>query len=365
MARASCPCCNLPRPVAAMLRRRALRWEDGWRPDLTRAPGRHPLCGSCQVWLAGILGEIHDGAPNPSLYGSPSTDGRLLLFDDQCEICHNSPAGTAANIDCVAVSSEPRSWPMLFVCSSCDAWIAGLASDGRSARGRIDRGIDGPYGEWLHPNLRELSVEVEVADRGARATVFESCLEMEVPVRGGAQPASPAVLFVEASLGGDVTGLVRGSRASRPGTIVMAAFGSKAALQPALLAGATGWLTIPVTPQQVTAALTGAMRRFSRRAWDPVTCLPIASLVDVTRPAMVLDPAPGVDAFDVAWLAKRFSRGYDDLAVAGGQIVLLPRAPADRLPEVAARIQHALDGRCTVRLLEPATVTRARFEAIG
>lgn len=349
-----------------MLRRSALLWAGEWRVDLERPPGRHPLCGPCQVWLAGILDEVRVGGGKPSsLYGSPTTNDRALLFDDQCNVCHALPSGYAAAIDCVSVSASPQSWAPLLVCGSCDAWIASLANDGRSARGRVDRGIDGPYGEWPHPNLRELSVEMEVVDQGARSTIFESCIAMEVPVRSGAQPASPAVLFIEASQGGDVSSLVRGSRASRPGVIVLAPLNGHDGLRKALEAGATGWLTVPLTPQQVTAALTGALRKGLRRAWDPETCLPIASLVDVARPTLVLEPEAGVTRFEVAWLAKRFCRGYDELAVAGGHIVLLPKVPADRLHQVRERLSGLLAGRCGIVAIESHHREGQRFDAAG
>jgi len=328
-------------------------WAGEWRVDLERPPGRHPLCGPCQTWLAGILDDVRDGGGKPtSLYGSPTTNERALLFGDQCSVCHVMPSGYAAAVDCVSVSSSPQSWVPLMVCASCDAWIASLANDGRSARGRVDRGIDGPYGEWPHPNLRELSVEMEVADHGARATILESCIAMEVPARRGAQPASPAVLFVEASEGSDVTSLVRGSRASRPGVIVLAPLNGHAGLHRALEAGATGWLTVP-------------LRKGMRRAWDPETCLPIASLVDVARPTLLLEPKPGVPRFEVAWLAKRFCRGYDDLAVAGGHIVLLPKVPAERLHLVQQRLTALLSGRCSISAIESHQAQVQRFDAAG
>jgi CheY-like chemotaxis protein len=351
--------------VAALLRRRPLAWDIRWAPDLDRPTHRHPLCASCQAWIAGVLREIRESAGRAPLYGSPSTGDRTLVFDDQCNICHAFPAGGAAIVDCVAVGAEPHSWPPLFVCSSCEAWVASLADDGRSARGRIDRNIDGPYGEWPHPNLRELSVELEVADRAARATIIESCIAMEVPVRGGALPASAAVLMVEVAAGGDATPLIRGSRGGRPAVIALAPLTAQRELDAALRAGAAGWLTLPLTPQQVTAALTTALRRTSRRAWDPETCLPIASLVDVDRPTLVLEPAPGVGRFEVAWLARRFSRGYDELAVAGGHIVLLPKVPPDRLYQVQSRLELLLRGRCHVVALEPAHTRRERFDVAG
>lgn len=315
--------------------------------------------------MAGVLHEIRESTDRAPLYGSPSTGDRALVFADQCQVCHAFPSGAAATIDCIAVAAEQQSWPPLFVCAPCDAWIGGLADDGRSLRGRIDRRIDGPYGEWPHPNLRDLSVELEVADRAARATIMESCIAMEVPVRNGAQPASNAVLLVEVTPGGDVTGLVRGSRVSRPAVIALAHLGARFQLAAALEAGAAGWLTLPLTPQQVTAALTIALRRTSRRAWDPETCLPIASLVDVERPTLVLEPAPGVERFEVAWFARRFSRGYDELAIAGGHIVLLPKVPAESLYQVQSRLAILLDGRCAVRALEPAHARRERFDVAG
>ena len=265
----------------------------------------------------------------------------------------------------MSVAASRQSWAPLLVCGSCDAWIASLANDGRSARKRADRGIDGPYGEWPHPNLRELSVEMEVVDRGARSTIFESCITMEVPVRSGARPASAAVLFIEATQGGDVSSLVRGSRASRPGVIVLAALNGQEALRKALDAGATWWLTVPLTPQQVTAALTGALRKGPRRAWDPETCLPIASLVDVARPTLILEPEPGVARFEVAWLAKRFSRGYDELAVVNGNIVLLPKVPSERLYQVQERLGGLLAGRCRITVIESHEAQGQRFDAAG
>ncbi len=365
MALSSCPCCNRPRPVGALLRRRALHWDGAWRFDTARLAGRHPLCTPCQVWLAGILGEVRETTDGPRMYGAPSTNDRLQLFDDQCNICFTIPKERAAWIDCIAVASDQRSWPGMFVCEPCDAWIASVANDGQSARGAAQRVIDGPYGEWPHPNLRELSVEVEVPGKSPRATIFESCLAMGVPVRAGFQAESDAVLFVEATANSDITAMVRAARASGRVVMVLAAMDAREALVPALNAGAAGWLTVPVTPQQVTAALSGVLRRGLRRAWDPETCLPIASLVDVARPALVFEPAGVARRFELAWLLKRLSRGYDELAVAGGHIVLLPKAPPERLNVVRARLEGLLAGRCRVIAMERHTERTARFDAAG
>jgi hypothetical protein len=351
--------------VAALLRRRALRWDSGWEPDLGQPTGRHPVCESCEVWLAGILASIGDGTRPSRLHGAPGTADRVLLFDDQCQVCHNLPLGKAAVLDCIAVAPGGRSWPSLLLCEACDTWLASLATDGRSLRGRIGREIDGAYGEWPHPNLRELSVETEVLDPGARATIVQSCVAMDIGIRLGTPSSTGSVLFIEARTGTDLGARVAKARAGNALVIALASMSAGASLRTALQAGAIGWLTVPSTPQQVTAALTNALRYRFRRTWDPETCLPIASLVDVARPAVVLEPARGVGRFELAWLAKRFSRGYDELVVAGGQMVLLPRVPADQLENVRLRLGELLGGRCTLLPLVHDGMPRTRFDAAG
>ena len=348
------------------MRRHMLRWDGEWRFDTSRPAGRHPLCTPCQVWLAGVLSEVRETADGPRMYGAPNTNNRLQLFDDQCNICFAIPKGRAAWVDCIAVAPNQQSWPGLFVCEPCDAWIATVANDGQSARGRTERVIDGPYGEWPHPNLRELSVEVEVPGNGARATIFESCLAMGIPVRTGFHDASGAVLFAETSKPGDVSAMVEAAHTRDRVAIVLAAIDAREALARALSSGAAGWLTVPVTPQQVTAALSGVLRRGLRRAWDPETCLPIASLVDVVRPGLVFEPAGGVGRFELAWLLRRFSRGYDELAVAAGHIVLLPKAQPEQMHAVRNRLEELLEGRCDIVGLERHLETRTtRFDAAG
>ncbi|MEO9255689.1 MAG: hypothetical protein ABI305_09125, partial [Tepidiformaceae bacterium] len=237
MASASCPCCNQSRPVAALLRRRAFRWEGSWQPDFSHPADRHPLCESCEVWLAGVITSVGEGQ-NSRIYGAPGTADRILLFDDQCQVCHGLPLGKAAVIDCIAVAAGARSWPSLLVCESCDAWVGNLANDGRSARGRISRGIDGAYGKWPHPNLRDLSVETEVLDPGARATIVQSCVAMNVAIRLGSVSSRGSVLFIEARTGTDLGACVKKASESNTIVIALAALNAGASLRTALNAGA-------------------------------------------------------------------------------------------------------------------------------
>src|SRR6185437_9854752 len=304
MARTGCPCCGETRAAAALLRRRPMRWDRGWQPDATRAVARQPLCGLCCLWLNGILQEVSRDGPTPGrpararVFGAPGTNSIALLFDDQCQVCHAVPSAGGALVDCVSAENQAQSWPPLFLCTACDAWLGSLADDGRSARGTRDREIDGPYGEWPHPNLRELVVQVEVSDRGASATVIESCAAMGVPVDlRRRSDAEHSVLFLEAVPGHDLASRVATKRQNHGAVVVLAGPSAAQPLRTALEAGASGWLTIPLTPQQVTASLTAALRRHLRLHWDPATALPIAGNLDGARPALLVVPRPGVEPF--------------------------------------------------------------------
>ena len=68
--------------------------------------------------------------------------------------------------------------------------------------------------------------------------------------------------------------------------------------------------------------------------------------------------------FEVAWFARRFSRGYDELALVGGHIVLVPKAPPERLGDVRMRLSRLLAGRCALEELETAEFA-PRFDAAG
>jgi len=329
------------------------------------------MCGPCCIWLGGVLGEVgrngvvsKHAAPG-RVFGAPGTNGRALLFNDQCHVCHAIPSGGGALIDCVSFEHQAQSWTALFACGPCDAWIGGLADDGRSARGAADRDIDGPYGEWPHPNLRDLTVQVDVQDGGASATVIESCAAMGIAVDVRQSLRGPrSVLVLEAAAGSDISTRVAMEQPSRGAVLVLAGPGAGEPLRAALRAGANGWLTIPLTPQQVTAALSSTLRRRLRLNWDMETALPVAANLDGARAALLFVPGRGVEPFAVAWMLRRFSRGYDEAAVADGRILLFPRVPAGQIGRVRSRLARVLAGQCSVSVLEGGG-GRPRFEAAG
>ena len=345
-----------------------MAWHNSWQPDASRPVTRHLLCGLCALWLAGVIAEVgRDGivsaaAAGGRIFGAPGTSGRALLFEDQCHVCHAIPAGGGSLIDCVSPESQAQSWAPFFACPPCDAWIGSLADDGRSIRMATDREIDGPYGEWPHPNLRDLTVQVEVADRAASAVVLESCAAMGVAAGMRSTPGRDSVLILEATNGSGAR--VARERPKRGAVIMVAAPHAIQPLREALAAGADQWLTNPLTPQQVTAVLSATLRRQLRLNWDVETALPVAAGLDPSRAALSFEPFPGTERFAIAWMIRRFSRGYDDAAVVAGEILLFPRAPQAQIGRIRARLARVLEGRCHVNV-RSGDELRPRFEATG
>jgi hypothetical protein len=77
-------------------------------------------------------------------------------------------------------------------------------------------------------------------------------------------------------------------------------------------------------------------------------------------------PLPGTDLFELGWLLKRFSRGYDDIAWHNGTVLVIPRAPSDHVAGVAERLSILVDGRCEFHVVRPRDLAPVRrFEAAG
>ncbi len=291
----------------------------------------------------------------------PSTAGRSLVFDDQCQVCYAVPKGRGVVIDCISLGGG-ESWAPFFACAPCAAWVSSLAEDGRSARRQASRTIDGGYGEWPHANLRDLTVNLDITDPVARSTAAESCAAMGVMI--AANPVDASILLVEARPAAPMAENVRIATGAGRTIIVLAHLASEDELRSALAAGASNWLTIPVTPQQIAAALGATLRRGLRHRWDDATCLPLADLDGFARPGIAFEPV-GISPFTLAWLLRRFARGYDDVVFSGGEVVLLPRVPAERLDAVRARIELLLAGRCRVAAQAPGLANRTRLDFAG
>jgi hypothetical protein len=360
----TCAACGTGKRTWGYVRFRPMRVDGGWVPDESATVARVAVCEACESWLAGLVASARGfRSPVEGLFGAPSSGGRRLVFEDQCQVCCEMPGGAGSLIETLVQPGSRTALPRTFACVFCAAWLFSLATDGRSARERASREIDGPYGDWPHANLRELFVEADVVGRGVAETIAEACRVMEVPI-AAALPGS--VLFIEASSGGRATRAIAAERLHRRAILVVAPISARGDLFTSLAAGATNWLTAPLTPQQVSAALGATLpHRLPNMHWDPVTALPIARLEGSGRPALAIEPAGAMDPFEVAWLTRRFSRGYDQVVSANGRIVLLPRATEDQIELVRERLTHLLGGRCTITPFAPEAAPVRRIDAAG
>ncbi len=358
MNETGCPCCGRQLPTDWEFEIRPLRLYRSWRPDAHRPGGNLPLCGPCAEWLGNLAAAARTPDGIQAVLGGPSAGKRKLVFEDQCQVCLEMPTGRAARLAWVSPSGERL---QIFVCAGCEAWLTALASDGRTIRGAADRNIDGPYGQWPHPNLKGLHVRFDIEDRATRTVVSETCASMGMIVAAD----SADILLTQAAAAGRAARTIRERRGLDIAAVVLAPLRAKRDLAESLEAGARAWTTVPVTPQQLTSALSRASRG-ETGAWDTDTCLPLIDASKLDRPAVLCTPIPDTDLFELAWLLKRFSRGYDDLAWHDGAILIVPRAPTDLVANVATRLAVLIDGRCTFSIVRPRDVAPAvRFEAAG
>ena len=282
-----------------------------------------------------------------------------MVFDDQCQVCCGMPTDRAARIAWVSPAGRRLE---VFACAGCEAWIASLAADGRTVRGVADREVDGPYGSWPHPNFRGVSVRIVMEDRAARAVAVETCERMAVNV----VPGQAAIVVLEATARGSAGRALRAGVRGERGTVVLAGLGARRDLLAAIEAGASCWMTVPVTPQQLTAALVAARRAGAGRAWEQQTCLPIADPTTIGRQAVLFTPTAGADWFEISWLLRRFARGYDDVEWLDGRIAVTPRVNPEQVVQVAERLRVLLEGRATAEIAVVGDLPRrVRFEAAG
>jgi len=344
-----CQCCRGSRP-SVFLRSVFHDGSEAWSAF---------VCPPCLRWLRENVAAARDGEPR--LIAAPSANGNELLSDDQCRLCRCMTGEPLLRLECLLEGGGRLPFPAMRLCVACDTWLSSIARDGRSPRNLASRQVDGDYGNWLYPNLRSLSVAVDIADRQARDVVLTSCARMSVPAAPVKEIDAPSVIFRE------VPGAAAGCCGTNRGAplVLLARLGARRELRDALGPRVADWLTMPVTPHQVAAALTRVLLAEGQpREWDCRTGLPVLAALNPVPPALIVAPAPRTDLLELAWLLRRFSRGYDTLGVHHGQVLVIPRAPRSRLPAIARRLRAVLGGRAKLTPIGP-VIYEPRLRASG
>lgn len=319
------------------------------------------VCETCARWLIGLLAAIVRGhGQTVGLFGLPTGANRAVVFTGQCHLCRALPFEGVTGVECRPLIPRVEGWSKVDLCAACFTWLHAIATDGRSARRPVGCAVDGPHGEWPHPNLRFLHVAIDVNDVVVEDSIREACESMDVDVCRPVEVSPGAILFFQVGSGQN-----RAPRsAPYAATIAVAPLSARAGLVEALAMGATDWLP-PPTPQQVTAALTRVPQRWREPVThDPFTTLPVVRDVAPDRPVLFITPLAGASAFELVWLLKRHSRGYDELASNGaGEIVFMPRVRPENLQYIVSRLTMLLGTRCAIQQ-RPAYTTR-RLDAAG
>ena len=129
-----------------------------------------------------------------------------------------------------------------------------------------------------------------------------------------------------------------------------------------MVAGASDWLTIPFTPQQLVGALQRAAVALEAPVlWDLGTCVPRFTTWRQQDRLSKLSRDGNVDPLVVAWSLRRFTRGYDDLAIVDGKLLLLPFARSEHLWFIIERLTVMMGERAMLLPYEPPQLQR--FEA--
>jgi len=324
---------------------------------------RFPLCHGCSKWIMKTIATtFHNrGDAGRALVAGPV---RISARESEarCFFCRALLQGPASVIGLdSAVNGDAESIMTTGLCPSCDQWLVNLAVDSRSVRNVAKRQSEGDYGLVLHPNLQRVHASFVTQNESLDVAVREACEQLGISVAAASAATAVDVLFVEAAGDGASLQTVRTAHPSAK-VIVLARAEASSELREAIIAGADDWVTVPFTPQQIVGALQRVTTHLSHPVqWDLETWVPRIHNLETTRPAIVVTPAPNVDPLLVAWSLRRFARGYDDLLMVDGHLLLLPLARPEYQWNIIERLTVVMGERAVFLPYEaPHTV---RFEA--
>lgn len=357
-----CSSCHIDKELASVIWRR----QNATAAEATSASApreQFPLCRGCSAWIAKTakVARRNRGGDEDSTVAGP-LGLPLRESERRCAFCRAELGASLSVIGFLQSASEDGA-PITTtrLCPSCDQWLINLIVDSRSARNVASRKAEGVYGSVLHPNLDGIQVGFAVRSENVEASLRASCAQLGLTVAPNAIETGLSVLFVEASDEGAAREATLGSS---PGAkvIVLARVEAASELREAIKAGASDWITIPFTPQQLVGALQRvAANRRERVRWELDACVPQVHHLETTRPVIAAIQEPGVDPQLVAWSLRRFARGYDDIVMLNGRLLLLPLARPEHLWNIIERLTVVMGERAT---LLPYDAPRSeRFEA--
>lgn len=306
---------------------------------------------------------ITGGEGRAPVLGIPLRPTSVSLGSGHCDCCQAELPEQASTLELVPAVQVYRrgsrthrdgALRRLRVCRLCLGWWRSILLDPSAVTGLGHRRDEGSPGGWLNPGHGDAAAHaLRGRDLAILATTMEADGTAYRRLARGADMRPGEIVFAGAGKRDRAAAFVRSvDPAERHRVVVVAHSDQLADARLALQAGAGELLASPISPQQIVGAAV-RMRRRRRPLKDAATGLPI-----LTEPLTAFGPSclsytiHGRDAtqvMEVALLARRFVRGYDEVGSDGhGGIRIFAYAEPTYRARIAARLEALLGKGLTV-----------------
>lgn len=342
-----------------------------------------PVCLACSRWLHKVLGAAADRSLVERPPGFPATAPGAPGGQFNCDFCGVHLLDEAHVADLIPERGKfVRKFSYMHtgavrqhrLCQGCWTWARSLTFDPASARGTSTRRDEGPPGAWLGATaLDACSVYLFEPDAAVLHDVAGAGQRRYIPLAperarqfGG---ASTEVLFVGCSTAGRAANLVGSlSERAKSRTVVVARTDALEDMANALAMGAAEFATSPLTPHQVAAAFDRIQDGHDAERTPGKAGLPIYARLpaNLPHPGQVIEvsvPA-SEDIREMAWLLRRFLRGYDRVGASeAGGLEATVYCPDAAVPRVLERLRTLLGRGVKLQLADRIESETATFRA--
>jgi hypothetical protein len=347
-----------------VFRRESRGAEQPWLTVEVRA--NLPVCGGCFDWMSRLL--LHAAlpagrAPTPNGFPPPVPEDSAHV--SSCDFCRGSLRFEAFVVDFVPAhrpgdvarlpfrASHSGRVSQFRLCEGCWTWARSIAYDDSTLREGGERRRDGSDEALARVPARPLCgvFLLEDDERTARAAAARlrvpfSTLSLAQARRFGGEDGT--VCLVGAGTGPRATALLEVlSNTARANVLLVTRMDSIADAGNALQLGAGDFATSPLSFEQIAGSLDRFQdaNRIEKR--DPKTGLPIyrrgAGRLGFPGHVVRIVPPSGEDIRALAWLLRRFLRGYDRIgASADGGLEVVVYCPDTAIRRVLARLRSLI-----------------------
>lgn len=341
-----------------------VRGQNGNWPEVARI-GEFALCDTDYERMVSVAtAMVYPAVGNATALGVPMRQSALNLGPGHCDSCQAALADTATGVELVPATLTYRrgmrshrtgAIRRLRVCRQCAGWWLAVTHDPSSILGTSERRCEGTMGGWLKVSHGPGAwFGLRPRDRHILEVTFEADHHELRHISGPTGLRADEVVFVAAGKRDRATKFVKGmSPFERHRIAVVAEADQLADAREALKLGAGEILASPLSPQQVVfAANRGLTPRSDRRDGKTGLFILPPPAPDYGRScyAVQLHPRGDHSALEVALMARRFIRGYDEVGADGnGRLCLRIYCGDEEIQGIEERLQVLMGRMCTLQ----------------